>query len=186
MNAKRLCAVAAAIALGLAGCGDDDDGESGTTGTSGTSPEEEPLAPTGPAVETLKFTETEFMIDPANVTTDEDGVIEFQVKNAGSVTHALEVEGEGVEQKTADIAPGESASVKVRLADGTYELYCPIGNHADQGMTGELAVGAGSASSGEDDSSSEDDSGGGGDSGGAEAPDDDDNSGGAEAPSSGY
>ena len=194
MNAKSLCVVAVAVALGLAACGDDDDdSDSGTTGTTGTAAEEELLAPTGPPKETIKLTETEFAIEPADVRVDEEGIVEFEVANAGSVTHALEVEGGPVEQETAEIAPGESASLEVRLAEGTYELYCPIGDHADQGMTGELTVGrAGSTgadeSSGEGDSSGEDDSGGQEDnSGGAEAPgEDDDDSGGAEAPSSGY
>ena len=190
MNAKSLCAVAVAVALGLAACGDDDDGESGTTGTTGTTgtaAEEESLPPTGPPRETIKLTETEFAIEPAEVQVDEEGIVEFEVDNAGSVAHALEVEGGSVEQETAEIAPGESASLKVRLPEGTYELYCPIGNHADQGMTGELTVGR-APSTGEDESSGEDDSGGQeDDSGGAEAPgEDDDDSGGAEAPSSGY
>jgi uncharacterized cupredoxin-like copper-binding protein len=185
MNVKRLCAVAAALALGLAACGDDDDDESATTGTSGTTAEEQP-APTEPAGETVTLSETEFAIDPAAVSVDQAGVVEFKVENAGSITHALEVEGAGLEEETEDIAAGDSASLKVDLPEGTYKLYCPIGNHEDQGMVAQLTVGAGDASSGEDDS-------GGGDeprddnSGGAEAPDDnDDNSGGAEAPPSGY
>ena len=178
MNGKTLCAAAAALALGFAACGGDDDGESGTTGASGTT-SEELLPPTGPPAETIKLTETEFAIEPADVEVAKEGIVEFKVKNAGSTTHALEVEGGDVEQETAEIAPGESASLKVRLPEGTYELYCPIGDHQDRGMTGELTVGAGGASSGEDDSGGEDNS------GGAEAPDDD-NSGGAEAPSSDY
>ena len=186
MNAKSLCAVAAALALGLAACGDDED-ESATTGT-GTQAEQAP-APSGAASETVKITETEFKIDPAQVTVDEAGVIEFKVDNSGSITHALEVEGADIEEETEDIAAGESASLKVDLPEGTYELYCPIGDHEEQGMVAELTVGSGSAGgtstgedeSGEDGSEGEDDN-----SGGAEAPSDDDNSGGAEAPSSGY
>ena len=186
MNAKSLCAVTAALALGLAACGDDDDDEGGTTGTGATTTEEQP-APTGSASETVTLSETEFAIDPAEVSVDQAGVVEFKVQNDGATTHALEVEGADLEEETEDIAAGESATLKVDLPEGTYELYCPIGNHADQGMTAELTVGAGSASSGEDESSGEDDSGGQeNSSGGAEAPDDDDNSGGAEAPSSGY
>lgn len=184
MNAKRLCAVAATLALGLAACGDDDDDEGARVGTGTTTAEEQP-APTGPASETISLSETEFAIDPAQVSVDEAGVVEFNVENAGSITHALEVEGAGLEEETEDIAAGDSASLEVDLLEGTYKLYCPIGNHENQGMVAELTVGAGGASGGVDDSGSEDESGD-DNSGGAEAPDDDDNSGGAEAPSSGY
>jgi uncharacterized cupredoxin-like copper-binding protein len=158
-----LCVVAAVVALGLAACGDDDEEETASTGT-GTQAEEAP-APTGPASETVKLTETEFKITPAKVTVDKAGVVEFEVENAGGITHALEVEGDDLEEETEDIAAGESATLKVDLPEGTYELYCPIGDHEDQGMVAELTVGGGGGS--------------------AEAPDDDD-SGGTEAPSSGY
>ena len=147
MNAKRLCAVAAALALGLAACGDDDDDEGAGTGTGTTGTQAEEPAPTGPASETIALTETEFKIDPAKVDVKKPGVVEFQVENAGGVTHALEVESEDLEAETEDIAPGDSATLKVDLPAGTYELYCPIGDHEEQGMTGELTVGGGGASS---------------------------------------
>ncbi len=156
MNAKSLCAVAAAgLALGLAACGDDDD-ESASTGT-GTQEEQATPEPTGPAAETVKLSETEFKISPADVDVKKDGVVEFDVTNDGSVTHALEVEGGDVEEETEDIAPGESATLKVDLAKGVYEMYCPIDSHKEQGMTGELRV-AGATGSAEDSGGSEDES----------------------------
>lgn len=172
MKGKSLFAMAAAalaLGLGLAACGDDDDEESASTGT-GTQEEQTTPAPTGPADETLKLSETEYKITPADVSTKKSGVIEFLVKNEGSTTHALEVEGGDVEEETEDIAPGESAHLEVKLSKGVYELYCPISNHKDLGMTGELRVagatgpaednGGEGESSGDDDSSSDDDSSG--------------------------
>ena len=35
--------------------------------------------------------------------------------NSGDTVHALEVEGEGIEEKTAEIEPGQSAQLKVKL-----------------------------------------------------------------------
>jgi len=172
LNAKSLCAVTAALALGLAACGDDDDDESAGTGT-GTGTQEEQPAPEDPASETVTLTETEFKIDPAEVEVGKAGVVEFRVENVGSLTHALEVESADLEEETEDIAPGESATLKVELEKGVYELYCPIDDHKGKGMTGELRV-AGATGAAED-------NGGDDDSGGAEAPGDDD-SGGAEAP----
>ena len=163
MNAKSLCAVAAlALALGLAACGEDDE-ESAGTATTGTQAEEELLPPTGPPKETLEVVETEFKIDPADVSTDKEGVVEFKVQNDGAITHALEVEGGGIEEETEDIASGDSATLKVELPKGVYELYCPIGDHKEQGMVGELRV-AGATRSAEDnggeDESGEDESSG--------------------------
>lgn len=161
MKAKSLFAVTAAalaLGLGLAACGDDDDEESAGTGTQ---EEQATPEPTGPAAETVKLSESEYKIDPADVSVDKEGVVEFKVANDGSITHALEVEGGDIEEETEDIAPGDSATLKVDLSKGVYELYCPIDSHREQGMTGELRV-AGATGTAEDsggeDESSEDDS----------------------------
>ena len=67
----------------------------------------------------------------------------FEVTNNGSVDHALEVEGQGVEEETETIKPGESAELAVDLSkEGSYEIYCPIDGHRDSGMEGTLTVGA--------------------------------------------
>jgi uncharacterized cupredoxin-like copper-binding protein len=161
LNGKSLFAVSAAgvaFAFGLAACGDDDN-ESASTGT--TTTEEQQPAPTGPVAETVNLSESEYKIDPADVDAKKAGVVEFKVQNEGSITHALEVEGAGVEQRTDDIAPGESATLKVDLQKGAYEFYCPIDGHKDQGMEGELKVAGATGSaedSGSEDESSEDDS----------------------------
>ncbi|MFL5968367.1 MAG: cupredoxin domain-containing protein [Gaiellaceae bacterium] len=163
MKGKSLFAATAAVlalGLGLAACGEDDDEESASTGTTTTEEQATP-APTGPADETVKLTESEYTIDPADASVEKSGVVEFQVQNDGSVTHALEVEGGDVEQETDDIAPGETATLKVELKKGVYELYCPIDNHKEQGMTGDLTVANASGApedSGSEDESSEDDS----------------------------
>ena len=177
MNSRSLCIAAAALTLGLAACGDDDD-ETAGTGT-GTGTQEQPTPPPEkPASETVTITETEFKLQPAEVAVKEEGVVEFKVVNAGEIPHALEIESEELEEETEEIAPGESARLTVELPAGTYELYCPIGDHEDQGMTGVLNVAGASASPEEDDGGDD----GGDKSGGAEAPEGDD-SGGAEAPS---
>jgi uncharacterized cupredoxin-like copper-binding protein len=42
-----------------------------------------------------------------------------------------------------NLAPGASGTLTVDLAAGTYEVYCPVGNHADEGMRVDLTVTAG-------------------------------------------
>jgi plastocyanin len=82
---------------------------------------------------------TEFAIDmptelPAVPTT-------FAITNNGTVEHNFEVEGQGIEEELEmNLAPGESGTLELDLAPGTYEVYCPVGNHAEQGMEVELTV----------------------------------------------
>jgi uncharacterized cupredoxin-like copper-binding protein len=60
--------------------------------------------------------------------------------NSGSTTHALEIEGKGVEEETKGIDPGQSAELKVSLKPGKYEIYCPVDGHKEQGMEGAVTV----------------------------------------------
>src|SRR2546426_7555764 len=70
------------------------------------------------------------------------GVVTFTVTNAGSIPHALEVEGEGIEQETEVIQPGAHATLTLTLKPGTYEVYCPVGedSHKKLGMDTRLKV----------------------------------------------
>ncbi len=70
------------------------------------------------------------------------GVVTFTVTNAGSIPHALEVEGEGIEQETEVIQPGAHATLTLTLKAGTYEVYCPVGedSHKKLGMDTRLKV----------------------------------------------
>jgi plastocyanin len=91
---KRRLLLVLAIAA-LAGCGsEEEDGDSAA-----------------PAVDSrVEIVETEFALEPANVAVEAAGETTIRVVNNGSFPHALEVEGEGVEEETEEIAPGESAS----------------------------------------------------------------------------
>ena len=122
----RRAAWLAALTLALVGCGKDD------------SEEAQPSSRT-PA-ETITITETDFALDPGSVSLDEPGTYAFEVVNDGQVAHALEIEGEGVERKTETLEPGERATLTLALEAGKYELYCPVADHADRGMTGKLEV----------------------------------------------
>ena len=75
------------------------------------------------------------------------GTVTFTVTNAGSIPHALEVEGEGIEQETALIQPGSRATLTLTLKPGTYEVYCPVGedSHKKLGMDARLIVGGANA-----------------------------------------
>jgi plastocyanin len=131
VRSKALIALVVLVPLTFAACGGDDDETSETSAETTT-------AAAG-AGDTVDISETEFKLDPADPTVAA-GTVTFNISNDGATVHNLEVEGNGVEELSDDLEPGSSGKLTVDLEPGTYELYCAIGDHADQGMEGTLTV----------------------------------------------
>jgi len=70
------------------------------------------------------------------------GTVRFIVTNGGSIPHAFEVEGSGIEKETGTIQPGARDTLTLTLQPGTYEVYCPVGedSHKKLGMESHLRV----------------------------------------------
>lgn len=65
----------------------------------------------------------------------------FIISNTGEFPHNFEIEGNGIEMELEEnLQGGEQGTLTVDLQAGTYEIYCPVGDHADQGMRLELTV----------------------------------------------
>jgi plastocyanin len=129
----RFRRISAGIALALAAlavgaCGGEEESESGGSGGGGGATT---LAIAAPEDGSLKFTESSWNAKAGQVKVDFD--------NPSSVPHAVEIEGNGVEKETKTVTEGK-ASVTVDLKPGTYTVYCPVGNHEQAGMKGELTV----------------------------------------------
>jgi uncharacterized cupredoxin-like copper-binding protein len=116
-----------AVALAAAGCGGEED----------------TVEPGGMPVRTVEVAATEFAFDPAAIELEEAGTYAFTLRNDGSTEHALEIEGGDVEVETDTIGGGETAELTVDLPAGTYELYCPVGDHRGRGMEGTVTVAGG-------------------------------------------
>jgi plastocyanin len=125
--------VMAVFALALAGCGGSSDGRS-------TSPS---AAQTGaPAVgKVVNVIEKEFSITLPKAAMV-PGTYTFQVNNQGAISHNLTVSGPGVATKgSSTISPGQSADLTVTLQKGSYEFWCSVDSHNDQGMDLTVKVG---------------------------------------------
>jgi uncharacterized cupredoxin-like copper-binding protein len=133
-----------ALALGLSACGSDSNDNASTPSSSAASTPKTSTAAAGGGggggASALGVQETEFKLTPANPTV-KAGTVRIAVSNAGQTTHQLEVEGPSGEVRSAVLQPGQSDTLKVKLDKaGSYEWYCPIDNHKQMGMKGEITV----------------------------------------------
>jgi plastocyanin len=139
-----------------AGCGDDEDegGNGAATPAATETPTEAPTeAPTeepepteeggggGGGGETLTLT-----ADPGGAISWEPnelnaaaGTVTIELINDSSTPHAVEVEGNGVEEESETIT-GSTTELSVDLEAGEYVFYCPVGQHRQNGMEGQLLV----------------------------------------------
>jgi uncharacterized cupredoxin-like copper-binding protein len=87
----------------------------------------------------VNVNETEYKLDmPA---TAPAGPVTFHVTNSGTIPHNFEVTGGGIDQKLpADLNPGQSSDLKVTLAPGQYNAFCPVDGHKGLGMMVTLTV----------------------------------------------
>src|SRR5205823_3826821 len=97
----------------------------------------EATTPAAPQGNTVVVDETEFKITTAT-TTFKPGQITFEAKNVGKIPHDLAVKQTG--DKTKLIQPGGSATLKVTLKAGKYELYCTVPGHEAAGMRLNITV----------------------------------------------
>jgi len=96
-------------------------------------------AENAPATVNVKLSEWKVEVSEQEVPA---GQVTITATNAGSIPHALEVEGQGLEQETALIQPGATATLTLTLKPGNYEVYCPVGedSHKKLGMETHLKV----------------------------------------------
>jgi plastocyanin len=139
---RTLIALALATAV-FAGCGgDDDEPESAATPAATETATEEPSPSDSGSGETLAFSAPEdgsLKFDQGDVTA-KAGKVTVTFNNPSSVPHAVEIEGNGVEEETETVTASEAPPIEVDLQPGTYTFYCPVGGHEAAGMKGTLTV----------------------------------------------
>lgn len=150
MGFKRCLACCACLLflVALAGCGAGGGQAGGGQAGKASGPNGGSAAAAGSVVKTIEVKETEYRLNPAKITLNKPGTYVFKAENTGNATHALEIEGKGLEEETKDLDAGQSADLKVTLKAGTYEIYCPVDSHRQQGMEGTVTVKQGSSGGG--------------------------------------
>jgi uncharacterized cupredoxin-like copper-binding protein len=138
---------AVATAALVAGCGGGGEGEAvppetsppAVTAPTTTAPVEATAVPGSPAVVTAEL--YDFRIELSQ-TAFAPGQYTFEAKEEGQAPHALAIRGPGVDTaETPVIQPGgASQQLTVGLQPGTYELWCPVGNHRNLGMVTTVTV----------------------------------------------
>ena len=128
---RSLTLIATIAVLALAGCGGDDEEPAGGGGSSSSSGGENITIAADPGG-ALKFDKTEL--------TAKAGKVTITMDNPSDVPHAVEIEGNGVEEAGKTVGKGEKSIATADLKAGTYDFYCPVGNHRAEGMEGKLTV----------------------------------------------
>ena len=99
-----------------------------------------PASAAGKATQ-VKAVETDFHI-ALSKSSFKPGKYTFVAQNKGKTTHALMINGPGVNMAmTKNLAPGQSANLTVTLKKGTYDIDCPVPGHKALGMNVNVAVG---------------------------------------------
>ena len=144
MRLLSLTALLCSLAIVAAGCGGDDNGSSSSSSSSDTSTTEQSSGGGGGggAAQTLKLSADPsgaLKFDKSSLTA-KAGKVTIVLDNPSSLPHAVEIEGNGVEEESGTIGEGETTKVTATVKPGKYEYYCPVDGHKAAGMTGELTV----------------------------------------------
>jgi nitrite reductase (NO-forming) len=76
--------------------------------------------------------------EPADFTIPANTDVAVNLTNSGALPHAFQLEDGSVESE--ELASGESATLTLNLAPGTYPYICPVPGHAAGGMVGTITV----------------------------------------------
>jgi plastocyanin len=137
----RTAAGALVLVLALTGCGGGTGGGTGQPATMPTAPQA-PMTTTAEGVGnvvTVEMTDFALALSQSAFTPD---TYTFRASNEGQAPHTISINGPGVEDQTAGgpAQPGQEVELTVTLQSGTYEIWCPVGNHQALGMTSTFTV----------------------------------------------
>lgn len=136
---KLLMAIVTIVVLSACGGGSSSGSVGSSPSSSGTpAGTAEAAAP----ADAIKVSLVDFKINPDSFKA-KPGDVSFAVSNDGRSPHNLTIlDGDKkVVGRSADLAPGKTAVLKVTLAAGTYHVNCSLPGHESLGMSGMVVVG---------------------------------------------
>lgn len=144
MRLLSLTALLCSLAIVAAGCGGDDNSSSSSSSSSGsdTSTTEQSSGGGGGAAQTLKISADPggaLKFDKSSLTA-KAGKVTIVMDNPSSLPHAVEIEGNGVEEAGDTVEKGGVSKATATVKAGTYDFYCPVDGHRAAGMEGKLTV----------------------------------------------
>ena len=143
MRLLSLTALLCSLAIVAAGCGGDDNSSSSSSSSgSDTSTTEQSSGGGGGAAQTLKISADPggaLKFDKSSLTA-KAGKITIVMDNPSSLPHAVEIEGNGVEEAGDTVEKGGVSKATATVKAGTYDFYCPVDGHRAAGMEGKLTV----------------------------------------------
>lgn len=145
---KKITALLAVAALGLAACGsgDDDNSSASSSGSSssstaaaggggygsGGSKTTSSNAATSNSSGEIKMQMVDDAFQPKAITGKAGSTVKVELKNTGSREHNFKIDGQKAD---ADVEPGEDATVSVKIpTSGSVQFYCEY--HKGLGMVG--------------------------------------------------
>lgn len=130
--------MAGLAALALVACGGSSTSSTGSSPAPTLSPAAAATATSGNGIPVQL---SDYMIMPGTLTA-RAGSITFDVKNVGPTVHNLTIiDSSGkVVGATANLKPGESATLTVSLSAGAYTAVCSLAGHEILGMKDVLTV----------------------------------------------
>ena len=145
MRLLSLTALLCSLAIVAAGCGGDDNSSSSSSSSSSgsdTSTTEQSSGGGGGAAQTLKISADPggaLKFDKSSLTA-KAGKVTIVMDNPSSLPHAVEIEGNGVEEAGDTVEKGGVSKATATVKAGTYDFYCPVDGHRAAGMEGKLTV----------------------------------------------
>jgi plastocyanin len=96
--------------------------------------------PTAPAEQAAQQTVTmiDIAFDPKDITIAANTDVAINLVNNGVAVHNFVIDELGV--NSGDYSPGQTGSVTINAAPGTYTYYCSVPGHKEAGMIGTLTV----------------------------------------------
>jgi plastocyanin len=137
---RRLTILLVGATLMVAGCGGDDEkAASGSDSTPTPTATEAAASGGGGENITIAADKSALKFDKSDLTA-KAGKVTITMDNPSDLPHAIEIEGNGVEEEGKTVTKGGKSIATADLKAGTYDFYCPVGNHRAAGMEGKLTV----------------------------------------------